>query len=100
MSHTPGPWEQKLNRSTEMVEICGDFDCDADDEGRPVYMSTVVCEIADNRDEVDNARAIAALPELLKALHKIAILWPSFNALQVASGIAKEAIAKATGGAE
>ena len=66
-SHTPGPWAVH-EPATGYVQIRGNFDGDAYDDGSPRYISTHVCDVIDNDKDAANARLIAASPRLLAVL--------------------------------
>ncbi len=85
--HTPGPWE--LNLETEKVS-------GFDESGE---RRVVVYELGTN--EAD-ARLIASAPDLLKALEQISDYARKDGDMiaQHLAGIARAAIAKATGGAK
>ena len=97
--HTPGPWfygdwikgTKVESSASEWVEI---WNIDADgSQGLPF----VACK---HHDQIANARLIAAAPELLEALKLIASAENSALDLAYCKGIARAAIAKATGGAD
>ena len=89
--HTPGPW---INRSN-----------------RDILTADKLCRIADiangpstDEERLGNAILIAAAPDLLEALRAIATQsvgddWTPIQALAFIKQHAKDAIAKATGGA-
>lgn len=68
--HTPGPWEI-LETPGSHLRIVGNADGDADDEGRPVYTSTHVCDVIDNDDEAGNALLIKLAPAMLDLLRRV-----------------------------
>jgi len=87
--HTPGPWkvDKELNsfRGQWLIAI------DVGDRGRGMAVSET---IGGTGDERANARLIAAAPELLEALKEIESATVEGGNI---NGIAKKAIAKATG---
>ena len=98
MSHTPGPWIRDRESG---------FDCDVRAaNGRKIASVNVQC-MAKTKQQFDgrkseneaNALLIAAAPELLEALKMIANAENSALDLAYCKGIARAAIAKATGGA-
>jgi hypothetical protein len=67
-AHTPGPWQTHDDRDESgELRILGGFDVGADDKPR----AELVCLIADTEHEEDNARLIAAAPELATVLRAI-----------------------------
>ena len=103
--HTPGPW--RINNTGSIGNLIEGYSgkklFDGDDGYRTIaiYQS---CESTGLRNEElwnakANARLIAAAPELLEALKLIANAENSALDLAYCKGIARAAIAKATGGA-
>lgn len=82
MSHTPGPWTQhKLEVFTSNRKVCS-VSCGRDYAG-----------------DIDNARLIAAAPDLLDALKEICEWTERYTAPgHTITTVAKRAILKATGG--
>ena len=99
--HTPGPWQTALDN--DAVYIAGETMQDQPEEGRnlcPVIAKIVYAEVQGGQDQAEtNARLIAAAPELLEAL--VGLLDLAENEAWSGGIIdtAREAIAKATGGA-
>lgn len=102
--HTPGPWQTAKNArewsverdalgSTQSVAIC-------DDDGKIVAFAVDYSNRAFADLNTDHARLIAAAPELLAALNRIADMCaapPNFSDKTI-QDVACAAIAKATGG--
>jgi len=89
MSHTPGPWESMLIHGDNHIIRKGSFRKEG--AGSVSYQCVVDCV-----DDIDDARLIAAAPELLEALHSIVL---NANPALFSPGQleqAREAIAKAT----
>ena len=84
MSHTPGPWKFGYTDNLEYPLIIG-----ADDE--------VVC-VMRGWVSIKDGNLLAMAPELLEALKLIANAENSALDLAYCKGIARAAIAKATGG--
>ncbi len=88
-THTPGPWQVTHEDPTQV--------CDSDGEMRgcsPIAQ----CTVGTKRERKANARLIAAAPELLDALRKLAKLYDAMGAPRGACRIlADAAIAKAKG---
>jgi hypothetical protein len=83
---TPGPWRVARGRAVYSVE---------DGEGFAVAQMW-----SDPAIQEANARLIAAAPDMLEALREVADLEPGhFATASAAKGIARAAIARATGGA-
>lgn len=93
MSYTPGPWESMLIHGDNHIIRKGSFRKEG--AGSVSYQCVVDCV-----DDADDARLIAAAPELLDALHSIVL---NANPALFSSGQleqARAAIAKATGAAK
>lgn len=89
MSYTPGPWESMLIHGDNHIIRKGSFRKEG--AGSVSYQCVVDCV-----DDIDDARLIAAAPELLEALHSIVL---NANPALFSPGQleqAREAIAKAT----
>ena len=84
MSHTPGPWKFGYTDNLEYPIIIG-----ADDE--------VVC-VMRGWVSIKDGNLLAMAPEMLEALKLIANAENSALDLAYCKGIARAAIAKATGG--
>ena len=84
MSHTPGPWKFGYTDNLEYPVIIG-----ADDE--------VVCVMREGVS-IKDGNLLAMAPELMEALKLIANAENSALDLAYCKGIARAAIAKATGG--
>lgn len=91
MSHTPGPWVLHPTALHPAVRSVGT------DETGPRRICTVGT-MNGNPVDKENARLIAAAPDLLEALKLIANAENSALDLAYCKGIARAAIAKATGG--
>jgi len=95
--HSPAPWGQEATMSSDYTFIRRI----SDDEGR-VIANVRYAQGAEQEENLANARLIAAAPELLEALRKVAncsrYTDPSDTeyALDQLREIAREAIAKAT----
>lgn len=94
--HTPGPWHL-----FDELTIC------AKDNGSVAfaYGPSFPERSQVGREAMANARLIAAAPDLLAALHRVAALNPDAGEigagmLRIIVGEARAAIAKATGGAQ
>lgn len=91
MSHTPGPWVLHPTALHPAVRSVGT------DETGPRRICTVGT-MNGNPVDKENARLIAAAPDLLEALKLIANAENSALDLAYCKGIARAAIAKATEG--
>ena len=89
MSYTPGPWESMLIHGDNHIIRKGSFRKEG--AGSVSYQCVVDCV-----DDIDDARLIAAAPELLEALRSIVLIAnPAlFSPGQLEQ--ARAAIAKAT----
>jgi hypothetical protein len=87
LAHTPGPW--RYDASTKQIRTL--------DENSSRFSGELIGAVSPLNPEMpDNARLIAAAPELLEALEFIATTWPSdYPADQNAMAFARAAIAKA-----
>ncbi len=90
--HTPGPWQQK----------CADYDpltiialVDSDGMGNLQYSR--ICEVDDCDSAIENARLIAAAPELLEALRFMNGKCDLYGPADRAREMARKAIARAEG---
>ena len=93
--HTPGPWvvsADPLHLHSLMTVIGGK------ESGPPQQMIVQVSGFAEWKEAAANVRLIAEAPELLEALKLIANAENSALDLAYCKGIARAAIAKATGG--
>ena len=94
--HTPGPWTVTADGAGWYIE------CSPERGHSVAYIRAEIGEedpdTSDDEKE-SNARLIAAAPELLEALKLIANAENSALDLAYCKGIARAAIAKATGGA-
>ena len=96
MAHTPGPWKvaENLFGNTASYEVYANVETKS---GKGGY--TRICQITP-RDQKANARLIAAAPELLEALERLAYICTLPGVYPHVEGhveLARAAIAKAKG---
>jgi len=67
---TEGPWEANISESWTCVSRVGDIVYDPDPEFIPICSPLTICNLHDSEyvcnDNKDDAKAIAAIPELLE----------------------------------
>jgi hypothetical protein len=90
VSHTSGPWDWFIGNANGRGLIRVETSIDAAVSGKHI------CSMPRGTESEDNARLIAAAPELLEALKQLS----SHPSSSWAHEDAMEAIAKATGGAQ
>lgn len=98
-NHTPGPWSIVPAHQAVNSWIVGAVDGDSVADCSPGSPFTT------SDQATANAKLIAAAPDMLEALQRIeriidVNLWHQHEKIEDAKQIAREAIAKATGGAE
>lgn len=93
--HTPGPW-QVAEPHKGYVQVIGNIDGDANDDGSLRVIYTHVCDVIDNDDETANAHLIAAAPDLLAALESVIGEWREGYGLNCVEQV-RSAIHKAKG---
>ena len=98
--HTPGPWVGSADplHFHSLTTVIGGK-ASHQKNGPPQQMIVQVGGFAEWKEAASNARLIAEAPELLEALKLIANAENSALDLAYCKGIARAAIAKATGGA-
>ena len=97
--HTPGPWVVSADpmHFHSLTTVIGGKES-SQKNGPPQQMIVQVGGFAEWKEAAANARLIAEAPELLEALKLIANAENSALDLAYCKGIARAAIAKATGG--
>lgn len=95
--HTPGPWHVVMsdNATPFIQHECGDDWTDIDD--RTSRVCHMPAEIMESFNSLNNARLIAAAPELLEALQAARWSVTMSGTIEVLAKV-DAAIAKATGG--
>jgi hypothetical protein len=105
--HTPGPWMVSFDATRYAIHQCEEIN-GVQHRRTPIafvpkFTKVGTCEVEEHRMILQDARLIAAAPELLEALERIGkfklsqFLGPHDMALECVN-IACAAIAKATGG--